>query len=315
MCNTYSITKGPQAILEFTWAARNRAGNLAPQPGVYPDYSAPILRNSAEGRELVMARWGMPSPPFTLRSKSRDPGVTNVRNVASPHWRRWLGPENRCVVPFTSFAEPDPQPDGSRPLAWFAFDETRSLGFFAGIHCCGWKSIRKVKEGEVVADLFAFLTCEPNKEVGAIHPKAMPVILRTPEEVDTWMTAPTEQVPSLQRPLPDGVLTIVARGTKEDGAAQKSCATKSCVGFGNRSCGWSPPNVVHLLLARVTVDATTFPVATSVTDIFNVMGSACSLCLLQRGGEVFRRFQLHCLAHVRRQGGTTACAVASPKPG
>jgi aryl-alcohol dehydrogenase-like predicted oxidoreductase len=47
--------------------------------------------------------------------------VTNIRNTRSANWRRWLGPENRCVVPFTSFSEPDPQPDGRRPPAWFAF--------------------------------------------------------------------------------------------------------------------------------------------------------------------------------------------------
>ena len=43
----------------------------------------------------MMARWGMPSPVFALKDKHSDPGVTNVRNVKSPHWRRWLGIENR----------------------------------------------------------------------------------------------------------------------------------------------------------------------------------------------------------------------------
>jgi putative SOS response-associated peptidase YedK len=31
--------------------------------------------------------------------------VTNIRNTSSPHWRGWLKPENRCLVPFNSFAE------------------------------------------------------------------------------------------------------------------------------------------------------------------------------------------------------------------
>jgi hypothetical protein len=34
-----------------------------------------------------------------------DGGTTNIRNVKSKHWIRWLGAENRCVVPFNSFSE------------------------------------------------------------------------------------------------------------------------------------------------------------------------------------------------------------------
>ena len=80
-----------------------------------------------------MARWGMPSPVFALKGRNSDSGVTNIRNVASPHWRRWLGVESRCVVPFTSFAENELQPDGSRPPVWFALDESRPLACFAGV--------------------------------------------------------------------------------------------------------------------------------------------------------------------------------------
>ena len=216
MCNLYSMTKGQAAIRELARAMGDRTGNLPPLPGIFPDYPAPIVRNRPEGRELAMARWGMPSPAFALKGKKTDPGVTNVRNVQSPHWRRWLGGESRCVVPFTSFAENEQLPDGSRPPVWFALDETRPLAFFAGIWT-RWTSVRKVKEGETTNDLFAFLTTESNRKVGAVHPKAMPVILTTPEEIDLWMTAPTEQALRLQRPLADGALTIVARGGRKDG--------------------------------------------------------------------------------------------------
>jgi len=44
----------------------------------------------------------------------------------------------------------------------------------------------------------------------------MPVILTTPEEIETWMTASPEEALRLQRPLPDGALRIVSRGAKED---------------------------------------------------------------------------------------------------
>jgi putative SOS response-associated peptidase YedK len=74
-----------------------------------------------------------------------------------------------------------------------------------------------VKEGETTNDLFAFLTTEPNDVVGAYHPKAMPVILTTAKEIETWMTAAPPEALTLQRPLPHQMLQVVARGTKKDG--------------------------------------------------------------------------------------------------
>ena len=159
----------------------------------------------------MRARWGMPSPQFALKGKKTDKGVTNVRNTASPHWRRWLGVEHRCVVPATEFAEPSPKPDpetGRKGNHWFAIDEDRPLFVFAGIWT-NWTSTRKLKEGEVNADLFGFLTCEPNGVVAPIHPKAMPVILTEPDEIETWLTAPWDEAKALQRPLSDKKLIEV----------------------------------------------------------------------------------------------------------
>lgn len=227
MCNLYSQTKSQDAMRHVFDAVAedggeliDLAGNLPPMAGIYPDYAAPIIRAAQSGGwQLSCARWGMPTPQVFLEGKRTDPGVTNIRNVASSHWKRWLGVEHRCLVPFTSFAEPDNRPGAPRnhPV-WFALGPDRPLAFFAGIRT-EWTSVRKLKEGEVTADLFGFLTCPPNAEVAPVHPKAMPVILTKPDEWQRWLTAPVSEALRLQRPLPDGILQIVAEGVREDAAA------------------------------------------------------------------------------------------------
>jgi putative SOS response-associated peptidase YedK len=80
------------------------------------------LRNLGTEREPTMMRWGMPPPP-----KIGGAPVTNIRNTSSPHWRGWLKPENRCLVPVNSFAEyaPEPNPETKKKdVVWFALNRT-----------------------------------------------------------------------------------------------------------------------------------------------------------------------------------------------
>jgi putative SOS response-associated peptidase YedK len=81
-----------------------------------------------------------------------------------------------------------------------------------------WTGVRGTKADPVEGEhlLYSFLTSEPNGVVEPIHPKAMPVILTTPEKYDIWLNARTEEALKLQRPLPDELLEIVAEGQKSD---------------------------------------------------------------------------------------------------
>lgn len=150
-----------------------------------------LIRDGTHVVELM--QWGVP-----LTVPGKRPGatikkhVTNVRNLTSPFWRSMLTqPAQRCLVPFTQFAEP--KPGGGREEVWFRVSAT-PVAAFAGI----W---RPSEEG----DVFAFLTCEPNPLVAEIHPKAMPVILH-PDDYGHWLEG--ANCVDLAQPFPSQLMEI-----------------------------------------------------------------------------------------------------------
>jgi putative SOS response-associated peptidase YedK len=211
----------PRATLDRLDLSAAEAGHLL---RVHRATGLPLARRLHIGADRVpivvelllrlMARRGIRPAEVTA---SRH-GQTSAKRRSGRSQAKSAKPDRReglLLRSSSSFSENETLPNGSKPPVWFAFDETRPLACFAGI-CTRWTSVRKVKEGETTNDIFGFITTEPNKEVGAIHPKAMPVILKTRQEIDLWMTAPAEGALKLQWPLADGALMIVARGEKTD---------------------------------------------------------------------------------------------------
>jgi putative SOS response-associated peptidase YedK len=102
--------------------------------------------------------------------------VTNIRNTSSPHWRAWLKPENRCLVPFSSFSEyaPEPNPETKKnDVVWFALNEAGPLCAIAGIWT-EFKDDRGTKSKPPGPHLvYSSLTTSPNAIVEPIHPNAM----------------------------------------------------------------------------------------------------------------------------------------------
>ncbi len=213
MCNLFTQTHATEAMRtlfadRLDVVATEAEAPLLPARGeVYPDGRSLVIRPAEEEGRLLLdhARWGMPTPPVYLEGKRTDRGVTNIRNTGSAHWRRWLGPAHRCLVPFERFAEPGP---GGGPVHFRTADGRPA--FFAGVTTV-WTSVRRLRDGETTDRLFAFLTCPANAEVGAIHPKAMPVVLTEPAEWEAWLRAPWPVAATLQRPLRDGMLAVEGR--------------------------------------------------------------------------------------------------------
>jgi putative SOS response-associated peptidase YedK len=210
MCNLYSVTKSQAAIIALTRAMRNNTGNLPPMPAIFPDYTAPIVRNAPDGvRELTLGRWGMPCPP-----QFGSAAVTNIRNTKSAHWRRWLGLPNRCLVPFTSFCEyADTKP--KKTPTWFALTNDGPLAVFAGIWCT-WNGKVESSRGRTCAVRLLNHRGKRRGGTGSLEGHAShPHVGRG---IESWMTAPAEEALKLQRSLPDGMLQIVARGERKDEA-------------------------------------------------------------------------------------------------
>lgn len=212
MCNLYSMTRSQDAIRQLFKVTKDSAGNLPSLAGIFPERLAPVVRRTDGGRELLQMVWGMPNRKYGTFN-------TNIRYLQ--FWNEWLGPENRCLVPVTSFSEYDdtPSPDGKKDIVWFSPDDSRPLFAFAGIWT-EWDAVRGPKKEPTATgphNAFGFLTTTPNATVAAVHKKAMPVILHE-DDWEAWLTADVRTAKKMQRPWPDDGLKIVARGrSKTDG--------------------------------------------------------------------------------------------------
>lgn len=193
MCNHYR--NNPEAISNWRDYIGWDLFDPLPEPDLWPRRRAPVVRRADGRRVLDTMTWGVP-----LTVPGKRPGsqvtkhVTNVRNLASPFWRAMLArPEQRCLVPFSEFAEP--RIGAGREEHWFSLPGA-PLSAFAGI----WRPAE-------VGKVFAFLTCAPNPLVAPLHPKAMPVILM-PEDFDRWLEADYAEACALAVPLPSQLMAV-----------------------------------------------------------------------------------------------------------
>lgn len=194
MCNLYGIDVTHDEFLEHFEAADDWRKEME----VEKDYVAPgkpgyVVREQDGQRVLSAMQWGFP-----MQGKP----VTNVRNYESPFWKNTLAkPAQRCLVPVTRFQEwsvkPDPETGKKRPY-WFTVP-SQPIFAFAGI----WRATDD-------APVFSFLTTAYDGDpathiVGAVHPKACPVILH-PEDYDRWLQADVDEALTLAAAYPSQLM-------------------------------------------------------------------------------------------------------------
>ena len=233
MCNHYRNIPGAQHLLptwrEFiSWSTQvTPAPDAILDEDVWPRREAAVVRQTAEagGAFIDHMSWGVPlSLPGKRPGTKVSKYITNVRNLESPFWRSMLGkPEQRCLVPFSSFAEP--VIGAGRSEHWFHIQD-RPVSAFAGV----WRwaaeigpAAKKASPQDLFANLedaaqsraddagpakvFAFLTCAPNPLVAPLHPKAMPVILQE-ADYQAWLTADWAEAAKLVTPFPSQLMAV-----------------------------------------------------------------------------------------------------------
>lgn len=197
MCNHYqSKPELLDNLPEWREYANSLAGAKVELPhDVWPRRHGLVARKVMGRAILDPMIWGVPlSLPGKRPGTTITKHVTNVRNLTSPFWKSMLAmPAQRCLVPFTSFAEP--KLSAGREEHWFAVNHA-PLSAFAGI----WRATD-------AGNVFAFLTCEPNPLVAPLHPKAMPVILH-PGDYDRWLEADYAEVCALAAPFPSQLMSV-----------------------------------------------------------------------------------------------------------
>ena len=225
MCNLYSMTRAPEAVLRLFRVGHNRAAAYEPKNAIFPGHMAPIVRRAADGEaELVTMSWG-----FVLPQAGKAPRrVTNFRDDktrSSPFWRESFE-MRRCLVPVTAFAEPREVTPAM--WHWFALKENardpldapgsgaRPLFAFAGI----WRRYKGPikKDGPPVEiDVYSFMTTLPNALVATINHERMPVLLTDAEARQTWLDGTPDEAFRLAKSLAPERMAIVQEGfEKED---------------------------------------------------------------------------------------------------
>jgi putative SOS response-associated peptidase YedK len=185
-----------------------------PQPAIFPGWTAPVIRKAADNeRELVNMSWGFVFKPADGKAWRRVANVRDGKVLKSSFWKPSFE-QRRCLVPASSYCEPDT----GKPAQWHWFavngDEDRQLFAFPGIWQ-RWNGPLKKDGTNVELTVYSFMTTAPNALTVSI--KRMPVLLSEEAEFDTWLSGSPAEAFALARSFDPAQMRIVQSGKdKED---------------------------------------------------------------------------------------------------
>jgi putative SOS response-associated peptidase YedK len=213
VCNLYSVRTSRKTMMAAFRLTDNRMASWEPLPAIFPGHMAPIIRRGEDNeRELVLRSWG-----FILLQQGKAPRrVTNTRDdkvLASSFWKDSFE-KRRCLVPASSFCEPDE----GKPANWHWFaltgNEERPPFAFPGIWR-RWTGPVKKDGPNVDVEVFSFMTTLPNALTVSINHERMPVLLTEEQEFETWLSGTPDEAFGLIRSYPPEKMRIVQSGLEK----------------------------------------------------------------------------------------------------
>lgn len=196
VCNLYTNKSTVQEMANLFGTPATYGFN-APAD-VYPQYPGIVVREDRGNRILQQMTWGFPRHSLNKRTgKPNKPTATN--NARDDKlwtiWRPWFtDPAQRCLIPFTSFAEAEGEP-GKMTRTWISIAD-QPVAAWAGL----WRPT------DEWGDAYTGVMVDATKELWDIHDR-MPVIL-PPDAHDVWLRADAEEAMKLVTQYPASQLVV-----------------------------------------------------------------------------------------------------------
>ena len=197
MCGRYASDLPPETIREL-WEIHRGFPNFPANYNAAPTQKLPIVRETAEGRELAILEWGL--IPFFSKTGKSEYSTINARaeTVREKPTFRGSFKSRRCIVPASGYYEWT-GPKGNKTPHYFARADGQPMAL-AGL----WDRWQSADKSET-KESFTILVTTANKFAGQFHDR-MPVILEN-DAWDLWMKAEPDIAAALMIPAREKVLT------------------------------------------------------------------------------------------------------------
>ena len=189
MCGRYNQIADAQALIDCFEIEQTllEPEELKPRYNIAPSQEVPIVRSSADGRELSLARWGL-VPHWSKEPKSKYSTINaRAETVAEKPTYREAFKRRRCLLPATGFYEWQ-QANGQK-VPHHIRQPDGGLFAFAGL----WEHWDKEDSG---FDSCSIIVTSANAAMQSIHER-MPVILN-PAQYNTWLNVEHYNRPQLE---------------------------------------------------------------------------------------------------------------------